>query len=127
MWSKVSLQHRLNILFGALLLLWLLIDVGRILMDSGPRAAAESESVTRLTGEFVTTALAHVQDAAEPERALSALVASLQNLRHVRVGWVADGDASGVSAFVAAADERTPGWFHALARTPISVSAIPVL
>jgi two-component system sensor histidine kinase UhpB len=60
MWRKVSLRNRLNLLFAALLLAWLVVDVGRMLVDAGPRARAESESVTGLTSNFVTTALARV-------------------------------------------------------------------
>ena len=85
MWRKVSLRNRLNLLFAALLLAWLVVDVGRMLVDAGPRARAESESVTGLTSNFVTTALAHVQDSPEPTRDLAALVANLQNIRHIQV------------------------------------------
>jgi two-component system sensor histidine kinase UhpB len=127
MWRNMSLRHRLNLLFGALLLLWLIVDVCRILMDAGPRARAETESVTRLTSEFVATALAEVQDSPEPERALAALVANLQNLRHVRVGLVAEGDPAVATAFVAAAASDTPEWFRTLVNAPASVLAIPVV
>ena len=63
MWQKISLRYRLNLLFGALLALWLVADVGRILADAGPRARAEAENMTRLTGEFVAMALPHVREA----------------------------------------------------------------
>ena len=126
MWRKVSLRNRLNLLFAALLLAWLVVDVGRMLVDAGPRARAESESVTGLTSNFVTTALAHVQDSPVPTRDLAALVANLQNIRHIRVALVADGDPAVASAFIAATDAKTPAWFRAIADAPISVFAIPV-
>jgi len=126
-WAKITLRHRLNLLFAALLLTWLVVDFGRLLADAGPRARAETESVTRLTSNFVTTALMHVQDSEEPTRDLTALVANLQNMRHVRVGFVAEGDPAIVSTFVAATDAKAPAWFRAIANAPLNVVAIPVV
>jgi two-component system sensor histidine kinase UhpB len=83
--------------------------------------------VTGLTSNFVTTALARVQDSPEPTRDLAALVANLQNIRHIRVALVADGDPAVVSAFISATDANAPAWFRAIANAPISVFAIPVV
>lgn len=127
MWRKVSLRYRLNLLFAALLLVWLVGDIGRMLMQAGPRARAESESVTRLTSEFVTTALARLQDSPEPARDLVALAANLQNLRHVRVGLVSDAASVVASAFVSASQAKAPEWFRAIVQAPISVVTIPVV
>jgi two-component system sensor histidine kinase UhpB len=128
MWRKISLRYRLDLLFGALLALWLVVDVGRILADAGPRARAEAESMTRVTRELVAMALPHVREAKAPERALAALVESLQNLRHVRVALTANDGLAVVGAFVAAADAPSPvpAWFAALAQTPLGVTTIPV-
>jgi two-component system sensor histidine kinase UhpB len=63
----------------------------------------------------------------EPTRDLAALVANLQNIRHIRVALVADGDPAVVSAFIAATDANAPAWFRAIANAPISVFAIPVV
>ena len=127
MWRQIALRHRLNMLFGALLLLWLLVDVGRILIDAGPRARDEEQSMTRLTSQFVATALSDAQEAADPERALAARVASLQNLRHVRVMQSEDDAFS--PALVAAEDARSgaPAWFRRIVGAKLYVSAIPVV
>ena len=77
MWRNVTLRYRLNLLFAVLLLAWLVIDIGRMLAEAGPRARADSESVTRLTSQFVTAALAHVQDLPQPTRDLVGLVEQL--------------------------------------------------
>jgi two-component system sensor histidine kinase UhpB len=125
MWRKVSLRHRLNLMFATLLLLWLAADIGRILSDAGPRVQAEARSVTRLTQEFVVTSLAGLQDAQDPEQALVALVSSLQYLRHVRVGL----DESALASVIAApSDLRSdaPRWFQALVHAPVGVTMIPV-
>jgi two-component system sensor histidine kinase UhpB len=54
-------------------------------------------------------------------------VANLQNIRHVRVALVAEGDPAIVSSFIAATDAEAPAWFRAIANAPISVFAIPVV
>jgi two-component system sensor histidine kinase UhpB len=128
MWRKISLRYRLDLLFGALLALWLVVDVGRILADAGPRARAEAESMTRVTRELVAMALPHVRESKEPQRALAALVENLQNLRHVRVALTANDGLAVVGAFVAAADAHSPvpAWFAALASTPLGVTTVPV-
>lgn len=127
MWRVISLRDRLTILFAALLLAWLAIDIGRMVAQAGPRARSDAESVTALTTEFVTAALAHVQDSAEPMRDLLSLVASLQNIRHMRVGLAANGDPTVVTAFAAASSGKAPEWFRALARAPVNVVTIPVI
>jgi two-component system, NarL family, sensor histidine kinase UhpB len=129
MWRGISLRHRLNLVFAVLLLLWLAVDIGRILVDAGPRAQAEDESVTRLTTEFVNAALPHIEQAPEPERALAALVAGLQNLRHVRVTRGGAEAAASAPALVSGDDARstTPAWFRAMVEAPPSVSTIPIV
>jgi two-component system, NarL family, sensor histidine kinase UhpB len=129
MWPRISLRYRLNLLFAALLLLWLAVDVGRILIEAGPRARAEDESVTRLTSEFVNATLPRIEEAPEPDRALAALVAELQNLRHVRVTLGVPEDVASAPALVSAADanSHTPAWFRATVDAPPSVSTIPVI
>ena len=98
-----------------------------MLVDAGPRARAETESVTGLTSDFVVTALANLQDAPDPPRDLAALVANLQNLRHMRVALVWDGDPAVVSAFIAATDAKAPAWFRAIVHAPMGVFTIPVV
>jgi two-component system sensor histidine kinase UhpB len=127
MWRKVSLRHRLNLLFAALLLAWLVVDVARMLADAGPRVREDSESLTRLMSKFVQTALANVQDSPEPTRDLAALVANLTNVRRIRVALVSDGDPAIASTFVAATAAVAPAWFRAIANAPISVVAIPIV
>jgi two-component system sensor histidine kinase UhpB len=127
MWRNISLRHRLNLLFAALLLAWLVVDVARMLADAGPRARAESDTMTRVVSKFVMTALANVQDSTEPTRDLAALVSGLADLHQIRVGLISDNDPAIVSSFVAATDAKAPAWFRQIARAPISVVAIPIV
>jgi two-component system sensor histidine kinase UhpB len=126
MWRKISLRHRLNLMFATLLLLWLAADIGRILANAGPRVQAEARSVSRLTQEFIETSLAGLQNTPKPEEAVIALVSSLQYLRHVRVGL---GEQALASAIVEPSDLRTdaPRWFRALVHTPAALTTIPVV
>ena len=126
MWRKLSLRHRLNLIFATLLVLWLAVDVSRILASAGPRVQAEERSVSRLTQEFVQSSLAGLQQSDNPERDLLDLVNSLQFLRHVRVGL---GPAAVSAAISARAESRleAPAWFRALVTTPASVAVIPAL
>ncbi len=126
MWRSISLRNRLNLIFGSLLALWLLTDVGHILIQASARARAETQNAMRLTKAFVATTLAHLQDAPEPAKAIEALLASLQNVRHVRVGI---GEPSFASAIVLTAtnSSQAPRWFRALVDAPAEVAAIPVV
>jgi two-component system, NarL family, sensor histidine kinase UhpB len=127
MWRKISLRLRLNLLFAALLSVWLIADVGRLLVEAGNRSEAESASVVRLTTDFVTTSLARMQDSPDPLHDLVALVANLQNLRHVRVGLVADNDPAVAWAFISAEEVEAPAWFRAIAEPPARVVTIPAV
>jgi two-component system sensor histidine kinase UhpB len=126
MWRSISLRNRINLIFGSLIALWLAVDAARSVVDASGRARAETESAMRLTKEIVVTALDRLQDAPDPRRAVDGLVATLQNLRHVRVGL---GEPSLASAIVLAAGSRpeAPSWFRALVEASSKVVAIPVV
>ena len=126
MGRKISLQMRLALLFAALLSIWFVADIARVVIEAGPRARAETASASRITKSFIETALATLQDSPEPERAVVALVRKLQYLRHVRVGY---GDQSLLSSLYTAANEpaHAPEWFRALVDAPVEVSMIPVV
>ena len=85
MWRSTSLRTRLNLIFASLFALWLIVDAGHAVFEASARVRAETESAMRLTKEFVSTSLGRLRGPPEPE-AVEALIASLQNLRHVRAG-----------------------------------------
>ncbi|HZZ61133.1 MAG TPA: histidine kinase [Roseiarcus sp.] len=126
MWRSISLRNRLTLIFGLLFVLWFAADALRLVVEASARARAETQSAMRLTKDFLATAVAGLQDAPDPARALQALVAGLQNVRHVRVG--VGGESLG-SAILLAADDRSeaPRWFRALVRAPSQVESFPVL
>src|SRR5271155_3662442 len=124
MWRSISLRTRLNLIFASLFALWLAVDAGHVVFQASGRTRAETQSAMRLTKDFVATALARLPD--RPERsAVEALVASLQNLRHVRAGL---GEPSLASSIMLEANNESeaPRWFRALVNAPGEVAAIPV-
>jgi two-component system sensor histidine kinase UhpB len=128
MWRSLSLRTRLNLIFAALFALWLLIDATHVVVEASGRARAETQSAMRLTKNFVSTAIARLQVASDPDRSIEALVDSLQNLRHVRVGIGEPSLASAVAPALAAAEEsEAPGWFRSLVKAPSEVASIPVV
>ena len=124
MWRSTSLRARLNLIFASLFALWLLVDAGHVVFEASARVRAETQSAMRLTKEFVSTSLARLQAPPEPEAA-EALVASLQNLRHVRAGL---GEPLLALSIIRAANSQSdaPQWFRALIHTPSEVAAIPL-
>ncbi len=124
MWRSISLRARLNLIFASLFALWLAADAGHVVLQASARARAETQSAMRLTKDFVLTTLARVQGAPRPD-AVEALVAGLQNLRHVRAGL---GEPSLASSIMRQANSQSgaPRWFRALVNAPSEVAAIPV-
>jgi two-component system, NarL family, sensor histidine kinase UhpB len=124
MWRSISLRTRLNLIFASLFALWLAVDAGHVVFQASGRTRAETQSAMRLTEDFVATSLARLPD--KPERsAVEALVASLQNLRHVRAGL---GEPSLAASIMLEASNESdaPRWFRALVHAPSEVAAIPV-
>jgi two-component system sensor histidine kinase UhpB len=124
MWRSISLRNRVNLIFASLFALWLLVDAVHVLLQAAERTRAETQSAMRLTKDFVETTLAGSSDGLEPG-AINALVATLQNLRHVRAGV---GDPSLASSILSEANSESeaPRWFRALVRAPVETAAIPV-
>ena len=124
MWRSISLRNRVNLIFASLFALWLLVDAVHVLLQAAERTRAETQSAMRLTKDFVETTLAGSPDGLEPG-AIKALVATLQNLRHVRAGV---GDPSLASSILSEANNESeaPRWFRALAGAPAETAVIPV-
>src|SRR5262245_64882157 len=94
MWQKLSLRARVNLLLAIVLALGLAINVGRLVLEAGPRVQAEDQSVIRLAREFIETIVAGLNEAPDPEARLNQIVQDLNRLRHVsitRQGAAADG------------------------------------
>ena len=126
MWRHMPLRRRLNLVFAALLLLWLIGDTARILAQARPRIATEERAVTRLTEEFLVSSLDRVQSASDPQQAAMALVASLGYLRHVRVA-VGEDAAAATMAPPPGLDAAAPAWFQSLIGAEVMTTTVPVM
>ena len=128
MWKRRSLQFRLNALFALVLVLGLAINVGRLLLEAGPRVQAEDDSVVRLAREFVETLIGDLKDSADPDRKLSEIVASLAQLRHVSISHLGDAGTTRVAPVGAMeqADGGPPEWFVRLVRSKPTTMSVPI-
>jgi two-component system sensor histidine kinase UhpB len=125
---KMSLKLRIDILIGALLFFGLAADIGRMIVAAGARVRIESESMTRITRDFIGASLANLPDDATAQARLGQLAAQLNELRHVRVTFSADSRAA--AATQTAPDERrllAPTWFYALVGAQPGVTLLPAL
>ena len=126
MWRQTPLRRRLNLVFAALIALWLVGDMARILAQAKPRIAAEARAVTRLTQEFLISSLDRLQSAADPQEAVLGLVSSLRYLRHVRV-VVGEGALAATMAPSPDAADAAPAWFQSLVGAPVMTTTLPVM
>jgi two-component system sensor histidine kinase UhpB len=126
MWRHTPLRRRLNLVFAALIALWLIGDITRILAQARPRIAAETRAVTRLTQEFLVSSLDRVQSAPDPQEAVLALVSSLRYLRHVHVA-VGEGAAAATLEPPPDAANAAPEWFQSVVGAPVVTTTLPVV
>ena len=126
MWRRMPLQRRLNLVFAALIALWLVGDIARILTLAQPRITAETRAVSALTEEFLASSLDRLQADSNPQEAVLALVLSLRHLRHVRVA-LGEGAAAATLAPPPGAEDAAPAWFQRLVSAPATTMTMPVI
>jgi len=128
MWQKLSLRARVNLLLAIVLALGLATNVGRLVLEAGPRVRAEDQSVIRLAREFVDTIVAGLSEATDPEARLNQIVRDLHRLRHVsitRQGAAID-DSEGIDRSDDADNARSPpAWFVALVHPEKTAVNVP--
>src|ERR1700687_1002443 len=119
MWQKLSLRARLNTLLALVLVLGLIINIARLLLEAAPRVAAEDQSVVRLARGFVETLVSDLNKATDPEARLDQIVEGLKQLRHVSITREQHSAASGGPAALAppgisGEPRQVPEWFVTL-------------
>src|SRR5512141_343751 len=114
MWQKLSLRTRLSLLLALVLTLGLAINIGRLVLEAGPRVQAEDQSVIRLAREFIETVVVGLNDAPDADARLERIVRGLNRLRHVSIvrqnGGAGRETRAGDRANEAR-DARMPAWF----------------
>nr|HEV8008650.1 LapD/MoxY N-terminal periplasmic domain-containing protein [Bradyrhizobium sp.] len=122
---------RLIALFALVLILGLAINIGRLLLEAGPRVQAEDESVIRLAREFIEASVGDLRDSEDPEAKLAAVVDGLQRLRHVTVTREGEAPKAGEElAGATVADggvDAPPAWFIALVRPEQATQSVPIV
>jgi two-component system sensor histidine kinase UhpB len=119
MWQKLSLRARLNTLLALVMVLGLVTNIARLLLEAGPRVAAEDQSVVRLARGFVETLVSDLNDAPDPDARLDQIVEGLKQLRHVSITRephpaASSPPAASVPSGAVAEPRQVPEWFLAL-------------
>jgi two-component system, NarL family, sensor histidine kinase UhpB len=120
----LSIQTRLNVLIGTLLVLALATNVLVIIWSAGPRIRAENDSILKLTRQTVDRALVEVQTSVDPARDIAALLDRLAHVRHARVYFVPSGSDMATVQRIPS-DQHVPSWFArhiATDRPPMNVA-----
>ncbi len=127
MWQKLSLRARINLLLALVLALGLFINIGRLVLEAGPRVQAEDQSVIRLAREFVETIVAGLNEAPDPDARLNQIVQDLSRLRHVSVTRQDDAAGRAGDRIEENSDSRSPpAWFVALVHPEQTSVSVPV-
>src|SRR5665647_169092 len=67
------------------MVLGLVINIARLLLEAAPRVTAEDQSVVRLARDFVKTLVSGLNDTPDPDARLDQIVEGLKQLRHVSI------------------------------------------
>jgi two-component system sensor histidine kinase UhpB len=122
----LSLRSTLSWLVGVVLFMTLLVNVAILVLHAGPRIRAEDETTQRLTHELLATALATLQETADPGPALRRFYESLGTLRHVDIKVLRNDDAATLAKLTpkSRAEAGVPDWFVSLVNAPTTVSVL---
>ncbi len=114
MWTNASLRLRLNLLIAFVLITGLIINIGRLALEAGPRVTAEDQSVTRLAKGLIEAFISDLGEASNPELKLEEIAQGLMRLRHVTITRVSDagsGDLIDRSSDMHDDANQPPAWF----------------
>ena len=131
MWQKLSLRARLNTLLALVMVLGLVINIARLVLEAAPRVAAEDQSVVRLARGFVEPLVSDLNDASDPEARLDRIVEGLKQLRHVSITRELDPAGSGAPAASTSSGDKgeppqVPEWFVTLIHPEQTTVAVPI-
>lgn len=125
MLQRLSLRARLLALLGAVLAAGVAAGVGLLMLHAAARVRAESDSTARLAREFAGAALAGLAESPDPVGALRALIADVEQLRHIEIYMDGQGSPDeGAPGAGTREGRRAPRWFAALVAAPPSMTRI---
>jgi two-component system, NarL family, sensor histidine kinase UhpB len=128
MWQKLSLRARLNTLLALVLMIGLVVNVARLLVEAAPRVQAEDQSVVRLARQFVETLAIGLNDTPDPEARLNRIIEDINRLRHVSITRETAAARTAPPAAPVSADATgtPPSWFVALVHPEQTVVSVPI-
>jgi two-component system sensor histidine kinase UhpB len=131
MWQKLSLRARLNTLLALVMVLGLIINIARLVLEAAPRVAAEDQSVVRLARGFVEPLVLDLNDASDPEARLDRIAEGVKQLRHVSITREHDPARNGAPAAPTSpgdngAPTQVPEWFVTLVHPEQTTVAVPI-
>jgi two-component system sensor histidine kinase UhpB len=132
MWQKLSLRARLNTLLALVMVLGLVVNIARLLLEAAPRVAAEDQSVVRLARDFVETLVSGLNDTPDPEARLDRIVEGLKQLRHVSITRERGPAANKAPAVPdppggSGEPRQVPEWFVTLIHPEQTIVSVPVV
>jgi two-component system sensor histidine kinase UhpB len=128
MWQTLSLRTRLNLLLAAVLLIGLVANIARLVLEAGPRVQAEDQNVIRLAGEFAQ-ALVSGLDENDADDAELRVARAFEGLRHIKVsreGGKPRSELPGEQAPRGEERRQAPAWFVALVKPEPTVMRFPL-
>jgi len=128
MWQKLSLRSRINLLLALVLALGLGVNIARLVIEAGPRVQAEDQSVIRLAREFITTIVADLNEAPDPDARLNQIVSDLSRLRHVSIARQDDTSNASrkVESGAGEGGRSPPAWFVSLVHPEKTAVTVPI-
>jgi two-component system sensor histidine kinase UhpB len=129
MWQRLSLRGRLNTLLALIMVLGLVLNIARLVLEAAPRVAAEDQSVIRLARGFVEALVSGLNEAPDPEATLDRIVEGLKQLRHVSITRdPAPGSASAAPTTpdISGETQQVPEWFVALIHPEQTTVSLPI-
>lgn len=130
MWQRFSLRARLNIILALVLMLGLVVNVMRLVLEAGPRVRAEDQSVIRLAREFIGTLVVSLNETPDPQARLDQTIQDLNRLRHVSItkqGDIAGGGPAAPNRTAEGNDASlAPAWFVALIHPEQTSVSVPI-
>src|SRR5580704_17171038 len=128
-WQKLSLRARLNMLLALVMVLGLAVNIARLLLEAGPRVAAEDQSVVRLARGFVETLVSDINETPNPEARLDQIVEGLKQLRHVsitREQTASTTPAAPAPPGTSGEPRQVPEWFVTLIHPEQTTVGVPI-
>ncbi len=128
-WQRLSLRGRLNTLLALIMVLGLIINIARLLLEAAPRVVAEDQSVIRLARGFVEALVSGLNEGPDPEATLERIVEGLKQLRHVsitRAPTRGSASAAPTTPGISSQPQEVPEWFVALIHPEQTTVSVPI-